>query len=128
MTAFLPSLDSFESFRAWRADPPPWLPPAIDIARSHGVACTAPQVFSTGTNLVVGLDDSLILKIFPPMLRAQYVSERATDRTGAANKRAPEEVCSFFRQKRIFVCNGTAHRTMLAFSRLGLYCSSINSL
>jgi len=35
-------------------------------------------VFATGTNLVVGLDDRLILKIFPPMLRAQFLSERAS--------------------------------------------------
>ncbi|QWG23911.1 aminoglycoside 3'-phosphotransferase/choline kinase family protein [Bradyrhizobium sediminis] len=28
------------------------------------------------TNLVVGLDDRLILKIFPPLLRSQFVSER----------------------------------------------------
>jgi hypothetical protein len=37
-----------------------------------------PHVFSTGTNLVVGLDNRLILKIFPPMLRAQFVSERGS--------------------------------------------------
>ena len=40
--------------------------------------CAAPHVFSTGTNLVVGLDERLILKIFPPMLRAQFVSERGS--------------------------------------------------
>ena len=42
--------------------------------RSTSPAATAsnaatPHVFSTGTNLVVGLDEKLILKIFPPMLR-----------------------------------------------------------
>jgi hygromycin-B 7''-O-kinase len=47
-----------------------------DIAHSHRLACTAPQVFATGTNLVVALDERLILKIFPPMLRHQFVSER----------------------------------------------------
>src|SRR5262249_12238644 len=36
-----------------------------------------PQVFGTGSNFVVGLDDRLILKIFPPLLRRQFVSERA---------------------------------------------------
>jgi len=77
----MPSLPAFtdqETFRAWRADASRWLPIAIDIARSHGLSPTAPQVFSTGTNLVVGLDDRLILKIFPPMLRAQFVSERGS--------------------------------------------------
>ncbi len=33
---------------------------------------------STGTNLVIGLGDELILKIFPPMLRDQFVSERVS--------------------------------------------------
>ncbi len=72
----LPSLTSPETFRPWRADASMWLPVALDIARSHGLACTAPQVFGNGTNLVVGLDGRLILKIFPPFLRSQFVSER----------------------------------------------------
>jgi hygromycin-B 7''-O-kinase len=50
---------------------------AIDIARSHSLPCADPQVFSAGTNLVVGLNQRLILKIFPPMLRHQFVAERA---------------------------------------------------
>jgi hygromycin-B 7''-O-kinase len=71
-----PSFTTYETFRTWRADASQWLPAAIDIARSHGLSPTAPQVFSTGTNLVVALDEKLILKIFPPMLRRQFVSER----------------------------------------------------
>ncbi len=74
----LPNLPDQRSFRAWRMDASNWLPVAIDIARSHGLACTTPEVFATGTNLVLGLDDRLILKIFPPRLRAQFVSERAS--------------------------------------------------
>jgi hygromycin-B 7''-O-kinase len=74
----LPSLTDQQSFRAWRADASRWLPVAIDIARGHGLASDAPHVFLTGTNLVVGLDDRLVLKIFPPMLRAQFLSERAS--------------------------------------------------
>jgi hygromycin-B 7''-O-kinase len=72
----LPSLSNFETFQAWRADASQCLPVALDIARSHGLPHADPQVFSTGTNLVVGLDDRLILKIFPPLLRSQFVSER----------------------------------------------------
>lgn len=75
-THSLPGLTDPETFRSWRADASMWLPAALDIARSHGLACTAPQVFGTGTNLVVGLDGRLILKIFPPFLRSQFVSER----------------------------------------------------
>ena len=52
------------------------MPAALDIARSHGLPCATPQPFTNGTNLVVGLDDRLILKIFPPFLRSQFVSER----------------------------------------------------
>jgi hygromycin-B 7''-O-kinase len=76
MTAPLPALAGYEPFRVWRADPAQWLPIARDIARSHGLACTTPHIFATGTNLVIALDDKLILKIFPPFLRSQFVSER----------------------------------------------------
>ena len=74
----LPSLTDQQVFRAWRAEASRWLPVAIDIARAHGLSCETPHVFATGTNLVVGLDDRRILKIFPPMLRAQFLSERAS--------------------------------------------------
>ena len=50
---------------------------------------TAPHVFATGTNLVVGLDDRLILKIFPPLLRGQFVSERARWRSLRGRLRVP---------------------------------------
>jgi hygromycin-B 7''-O-kinase len=73
----LPRLPNQQSFQAWRATPSNWLPVALDIAREHGFSCETPHVFVTGTNLVVGLDDRLILKIFPPLLRAQFTSERA---------------------------------------------------
>jgi hygromycin-B 7''-O-kinase len=74
----LPSLASYEDYRAWRADVSRWLPTARDIAGSHGLACAAPHVFGTGTNLVVALDAPLIVKIFPPMLRSQFASERGS--------------------------------------------------
>jgi hypothetical protein len=60
----LPGPQDFETFQAWRADGSQCLPAALDIARSHGLPHADPHVFSTGTNLVVGLDDRLILKIF----------------------------------------------------------------
>jgi hygromycin-B 7''-O-kinase len=78
MIASLPDFTEHDAFRDWRADASRWLPVAIDIADSHGLSIAAPHVFSTGTNLVVGLDERLILKIFPPMLRAQFVSERGS--------------------------------------------------
>ena len=73
----LPHFADYTSFPAFRADPSRWVPVAADIARSHGFTCAEPHIFSTGTNLVVGLDEPLILKIFPPFLRSQFASERA---------------------------------------------------
>src|SRR3954468_1351741 len=78
MSMSLPQFVDAESFRAFRYDPPRWLPTPLDIARSHALDVSAPHVFATGTNLVVGLGDHLILKIFPPLLRAQFVSERGS--------------------------------------------------
>ena len=74
-TASLPGIKDYEAFRSFRAEPARWLPIALDIARSHGLACAAPHVFATGTNVVVALDEKLILKIFPPFLRSQFISE-----------------------------------------------------
>ncbi|MDA9474434.1 phosphotransferase [Bradyrhizobium sp. CCBAU 65884] len=74
----LPALTDSESFRAFRSASSQWLPIALDIARSHDLDTSAPHVFATGTNLVVGLGETLILKIFPPMLHAQFVSERGS--------------------------------------------------
>ncbi|RXH20538.1 aminoglycoside phosphotransferase family protein [Bradyrhizobium guangzhouense] len=74
----LPHFADAKSFRAFRFDPSQWLPIALDIARGHGLDIASPHVFATGTNLVVGLGDRLILKIFPPLLRTQFVSERGS--------------------------------------------------
>jgi hygromycin-B 7''-O-kinase len=73
----LPEPNSIEAYHAWRADASRWLPIAIDVARSHFLPSTDPHVFPTGSNLVVGLNPGLVLRIFPPLLRHQFVSERA---------------------------------------------------
>jgi hygromycin-B 7''-O-kinase len=72
----LPVPADIEQFRRLRADPSRWLPIALDIAGSHGYGGREAAVFTTGTNLVVGIGERLILKIFPPMHRSQFVSER----------------------------------------------------
>lgn len=97
MTMTSPPLPAFvdaTSFRALRSAPSRWLPIALDIARSHGLDISAPHVFATGTNLVVGLGEKLILKIFPPLLRAQFVSERGslTQLAGRLHLPIPEMV------------------------------------
>lgn len=74
----LPNLPNFESYKAWRADTSQWLPVALDIAHGHGLSTASPHVFSTGTNLVIGLGDELILKLFPPFFREKFVSERGS--------------------------------------------------
>ena len=78
MILSLPAIADYETFQAWRADRSRWLPIAHDIAHGHGLKSATPHVFTTGTNLVVGLGDELILKIFPPFLRDQFISERAS--------------------------------------------------
>src|ERR1700760_2735875 len=70
-----PALTSAEAFRAWRTDRAQWLPAVTEIGRSHGLPCDLLEPFATGTNLVVTLDERLILKLFPPMRRGQFVSE-----------------------------------------------------
>jgi len=72
----MPSIQNIEAFRAWRANAAQCLPAALDIAGHHGLPVADPHLFATGTNLVVGLGRDLILKIFPPMLRNQFLSER----------------------------------------------------
>ena len=76
MTPILPALSDYEAFQTLARRYPRWLPVALDIAHGHGLKTAAPHVFTTGTNLVVGLGDELILKIFPPIHRGQFVSER----------------------------------------------------
>ncbi|MDB5515547.1 MAG: phosphotransferase [Tardiphaga sp.] len=74
----LPALTGAEAFRAWRADRAQWLPAVTAIARDHALPYDSVEAFSTGTNLVVALDDRLILKLFPPMFRSQFVSEHTS--------------------------------------------------
>jgi hygromycin-B 7''-O-kinase len=95
MTPSLPPLTDYETFNTWRADTSRWLPVALDIAQGHGLKTAAPHVFTTGTNLVVGLGDELILKLFPPILRGQFVSERVslTQLRGRLSIPIPEIVC-----------------------------------
>jgi hygromycin-B 7''-O-kinase len=72
----LPDVKTIEAFKAWRADSAQCVPAVLDIARHHGLPAADPHLFATGTNLVVGLGDGLILKLFPPLLRHQFLSER----------------------------------------------------
>src|SRR6516165_422570 len=77
MTGALPDDIGFAGFGAWRADASLWRPVVRDIAMSEALPHEAIEAFSSGTNLVVALDASIVLKLFPPMLRHQFLSERA---------------------------------------------------
>ncbi|GLH78671.1 phosphotransferase [Bradyrhizobium sp. SSBR45G] len=74
----LPSISDAAQLKRLRADVPRWLPVASDIARAHGHDHARLVPFPAGTNLVVALGDELILKIFPSLLRGQFLSERTT--------------------------------------------------
>jgi len=74
----LPNLPDVAAFHAWRRDASRWLPVALDIARERELPHADPLPYLAGTNLVVAFGDDLVLKIFPPMLRGQFISERAT--------------------------------------------------
>lgn len=76
MSVSLPGPMSFEQLDAFRTNPSLWLPAALDIARSHSFGGAEVCVFPNGSNLVVALDPRWILKIYPPMLRHQFESER----------------------------------------------------
>lgn len=78
MTAGLPHFADFDAFDDWHSRPAVWLPAALDIARTAGLPTTDITVFDTGTNLVIGLGPTLILKIFPPLHRRQFLAERAS--------------------------------------------------
>jgi hygromycin-B 7''-O-kinase len=97
----LPVLASAEAFRTWRADRSQWLPAVIEIARSHALPCESPEAFATGTNLVVALNQRLILKLFPPMLRSQFISEQTalSQLSGRLSVPIPEIVCSGEREQ-----------------------------
>lgn len=89
----LPSFTTVAAYDAWRADAPRWLPVAADIARAHALPAPS-HAFARGTNLVAALGGALILKVYPPLLRHQFVSERAalTQLAGRLGVAIPEIV------------------------------------
>lgn len=78
MSLHLPGPMSFDEFEIFRKDPSKWTPIAKDIARKHKLHVQDPQVFLNGSNLVMALDQRYILKIYPPMLKHQFVAERTS--------------------------------------------------
>lgn len=59
------------------------------IAQAEAMLAPSPTAFRTGTNLVVDLDGESVLKLFPPIYRAQFDSERAALRQLAERLSVP---------------------------------------
>lgn len=78
VSQLLPGPMSFEAFESFRGDFANWREAAIQVARRHGFSGSDPRPFASGTNLICALGAEAILKIYPPMLRHQFVAERAT--------------------------------------------------
>lgn len=84
MPITFPGLMSFAEFEAFRGNAARWLPAATEIARQHSLLNGLDggegsiEPFAEGSNLVAALGSRYVLKIFPPMLRHQFVAERAS--------------------------------------------------
>ncbi|MCW6507151.1 aminoglycoside phosphotransferase family protein [Lichenifustis flavocetrariae] len=76
--AGFPDIKTWDAFSLWRDNPDNWLAEIRDIARAHHVPHSRAERFNTGTNLVVALGRDHILKVFPPILRHQFIAERAS--------------------------------------------------
>lgn len=67
---------SRDDYRALRADRELATEVALVAARALGLDATPVRVADDGSNLVAFVGDDLVLKLFPPFLRAQFESER----------------------------------------------------
>lgn len=72
-----PSVNSAAQFKVWRADRDQWEGLVRALCLAAGFEARRFAAFAGGTNLVVDLDGEAVLKVFPPIYRAQFVSERA---------------------------------------------------
>ncbi len=88
MIAF-PDIVNDADFARWRSSPVAWLPVVREIARSADIPGNVLSSFATGTNLVVDLDGRSVLKLFPPIYKPQFDSERATLRRLAGRLAVP---------------------------------------
>lgn len=78
MTDIFPTITDSDHFRLWRQERRNWQPILAEIAAVETLRFADVRPFSTGTNLVLALDENLILKIFPPLYRRQFEVERST--------------------------------------------------
>ncbi|ANH04073.1 phosphotransferase [Shinella sp. HZN7] len=74
----LPPIADEADFDRWMSRPDLWLPVVHHLAREASITAEILAQFDNSTNLVVNLDDRSILKLFPPIYRVQFDSERKT--------------------------------------------------
>ncbi|AYD01094.1 aminoglycoside 3'-phosphotransferase/choline kinase family protein [Neorhizobium sp. NCHU2750] len=80
MSQLFPMIDDDTDFGKWRRHPSNWHGAVRAIASRHKLSTVDVGPFSTGTNLVVGIDDRIVLKLYPPLYRRQFeVEHRALD-------------------------------------------------
>lgn len=84
-----PRIASEDAFAAWRRKPRHWSDLVQAIARAEAVPLRDPAAFPGGTNLVVDLNGTAVLKLFPPFYLDQFVSERDTLRRLAGRLSLP---------------------------------------
>jgi hygromycin-B 7''-O-kinase len=65
-------------YKALHAQPQRWEATVRVLAAAHGLGGTSVRAVEDGSNLVALLGDHRVIKVFPPFLRYQYESERAT--------------------------------------------------
>ncbi|MGF3024008.1 aminoglycoside phosphotransferase family protein [Methylobacterium aquaticum] len=73
-----PQIANSSEFAQWRSSPSNWTALVQSIAQAEAIHAPTPRAFGTGTNLVVDLDGRFVLKLFPPIYRTQFHSERIT--------------------------------------------------
>lgn len=90
----LPALTTEAELDALRLEPRRWVPVLAEIAEAHGLSRAELRAAGEGSNLVALLGDDLVIKLFPPIMRHQYESERLTLRhlRGRLSVAIPETV------------------------------------
>lgn len=74
----LPAVVTEAELDALLLEPQRWEPILAEIAAAHGLSRAELRAAGEGSNLVALLGDDLVIKLFPPILRHQYESERLT--------------------------------------------------
>lgn len=78
MMKFPAELDPMDFDRSYRLQPERWREAFLALWRAHGpdpALTSAFQPFTDGTNLIASFGTDWIMKVFPPFLRHQWVSE-----------------------------------------------------